>query len=61
MKPEYDRKLNLTVDVVEIKDGYTFTLHHVKKATTWKVRALGAGFEKVMEIVDKHNEDMKGT
>jgi hypothetical protein len=61
MKPEYDAKLNLTVDVVETKDGYAFTLHHARKATTWQVRALGAGFQRVMEIVDKHNEDLKGT
>jgi hypothetical protein len=59
MKPEYDAKLNLTVTVTEIKDGYTFTLHHAKKATTWQVRCLGAGFERVMQIVDKHNQELK--
>ncbi len=59
MKPEYDMKLTLSVDVVEIKDGYTFTMHHAKKATTWQVRALGVGFEKVMQIVDNHNKEMR--
>jgi len=59
MKPEYDAKLNLTVDVVEVKDGYTFTIHYCKKVTTWQVRSLGTGFERVMQIVDKHNQDLK--
>lgn len=59
MKPEYDKKLTFSVDVVEIKDGYTFTLHNAKKATTWQVRALGAGFERVMQIVDNHNQELK--
>ncbi len=58
MKPEYDSKLKLSVDVIETKDGYTFTMHHSKKATTWQVRALGTGFEKVMQIVDNHNREI---
>ena len=56
MNPMYDIKLRISVDVQETKDGYTFTLHHMKKATTWKEKAIGNGFKKVMEIVDKHNE-----
>ena len=59
MKPEYDAKLKIEVTVTETKNGYTFTLHHAKKATTWKERALGVGFHKVIEIVDTHNEDLK--
>ena len=49
-------KLILSVDVQEIKDGYAFTMHHAKKATTFKVMGLGAGFKKVENIVKKINE-----
>lgn len=53
---EETMKLILSVDVQEIKDGYAFTMHHAKKATTYKVMTLDAGFKKVMEIVEKFNE-----
>jgi hypothetical protein len=59
MKPEYDAKLKIEVSVTETKNSYTFTMHYARKATTWKERALGAGFQRVMEIVDKYNEDLK--
>lgn len=59
MKPEYDTKLKLSLDVQETKNGYTFTLHFAKKATTWQVRALGEGFERVINIVDNHNQELK--
>lgn len=49
-------KLTISVDVSETSDGYAFTLHHSKKATTYKIKTLGAGFKKVMDIVEKFNE-----
>ncbi len=54
----YDVKLKISVDVQQTKLGYTFTLHHAKKATTWQEKAIGNGFKKVMEIVDKHNREI---
>ena len=59
MKPEFDTKLKLSLDIQETKNGYAFTLHFAKKATTWQSRAIGEGFERVMTIVDNHNQDLK--
>jgi FAD synthase len=50
-------KLNISVDVSETSDGFTFTMHHAKKTTTFKLKTLGAGFKKVMDIVEKFQED----
>jgi hypothetical protein len=52
-------KLILSVDVQETSEGFTFTLHHNKKATTWKVKVLGAGFKKIEAIVKKIQEENK--
>jgi len=50
-------RLILSVDVQEIKDGFTFTMHHNKKATTFQVTGLGAGFKKIEAIVKKIQEE----
>jgi len=50
-------KLTISVDVAETSDGFAFTLHHAKKASTFKVKVLGAGFKKVMDIVEKFQKE----
>jgi len=59
MNPEPDHRLRISVDVQEIKNGYAFTLHHQKKATTWQIKSLGWGFQKVIDIIDKSDEVLR--
>lgn len=42
----------LSLSVEEIASGYQFTLHNAKKITTWQVKGIGAGFNKVVEILN---------
>lgn len=51
----------LSVDVCKTDDGYSFTLHHMRCATTFKVKSLNEGFKKIEEIVNskKNADEMK--
>lgn len=46
----------LSVDVQNSKSGYTFTLHHSKKAVTFEVKGLGEGFNRVVELEQELNQ-----
>ena len=53
-------KLILSLTVEEITAGYQFTLHKDKKISTVKVNGIGAGFNKIMEILNAKGDQNVG-